>query len=379
MRSTFAEWLTANSSQLSEFREHLDSVADQVARLRRFQKALYDAGWMRRGWQLEFGGLGGSALQRGMFAEVLTAAGFPLPFSFSMIEVLAPAVLHFADPALNRRYFPRVLSGEDTWCQGFSEPESGSDLASLRTAAIPAGDGFTITGQKIWTSFAQFADRCVLLARTGDRESGHRGITAFFLDMDTPGIDVRPIRSATGDEDYCEMFLDGVHVPGERVIGRVNGGWQVAMFVLGCERGVMGWQRATWLLYRFADLLREAEEVLDDNAAGRVYASLYANRLRARETLQRLASGAIPGSESSIDKLLMASSEQALFDLALSALRPQIVLGSDVSAQRWRADCMYARAATIYGGTSEIQKNVVAERLLGLPRAGRPGKGKSSG
>jgi alkylation response protein AidB-like acyl-CoA dehydrogenase len=370
LQSELAEWLHTNTAVLQEFRIAADNLSDEVAGLRRFQELLYDEGWLRRGWPVEFGGFGGTALDRGIIGETLTAAGFPLPFSFSMIEVLAPAVLHFADPHLAQEFFPRVLRGQDTWCQGFSEPESGSDLASLRTTATAAGDGFDITGQKIWTSFAQFADRCVLLARTGSRESGRRGITAFLMDMDTPGVEVRPVRSATGEDEYCEIFLDGVHVPGDRVIGQVDGGWQVAMYVLGCERGVMGWQRASWMLYRFEDLLRDAGDGLDAAAAGRVFAALYGFRLRARDTLRRMAEGEVPGSGSSIDKLLMSSTEQALFDLALSALRPQIVLGRAERDDRWRSDFMYSRAASIYGGASEIQKNVIAERLLGLPRGG---------
>jgi alkylation response protein AidB-like acyl-CoA dehydrogenase len=370
LRAELTEWLHANADALEEFRAPADTLSDEVASLRKFQQLLYDAGWVRRGWPVEFGGLGGTVIDRGIFGETLTAAGFPLPFSFSMIEVLAPAVMHFADPRLSEEIIPRLLSGQDLWCQGFSEPESGSDLASLRTIAVPAGDGFAITGQKIWTSFAQLANRCVLLARTGTRESGHRGITAFLMDMDASGVEVRPVRSATGEDEYCEIFLDGVRVPSDKVIGQVDAGWQVAMYVLGCERGVMGWQRAAWLIYRFENLLRDAGDALDTAAAGRVYASLYGFRLRARDTLRRMAAGEVPGAGSSIDKLLMSSTEQALFDLALSALRPQILLGATAQDNRWRSDYLYSRAASIYGGASEIQKNVIAERLLGLPRGG---------
>jgi alkylation response protein AidB-like acyl-CoA dehydrogenase len=368
LRIEFERWLNANADLLEEFRAPAPSIAEEVAKLGRFQRLLYDAGWVRKGWPTEFGGLGGTALDRGVFAETLTATGFPLPFSFSIIEVLGPAVLHFAGPTLGREFFPRLLRGDDIWCQGFSEPESGSDLASLRTTAVTDADGYVVTGQKIWTSFAQLADKCMLLVRTGPPESGHRGITALLMDMDTPGVEVRPIRSATGDTEYSEIFLDHVHIPSTRVIGEVDGGWLVALYVLGCERGVMGWQRATWLLHRFTHLLRDAGDALDAQSAGRVYASLYGFRLRARDTLRRVADGEIPGAGSSIDKLLMSSSEQALFDLALTVLRPDILLGQGERDERWRSDYLFSRAASIYGGASEIQKNVIAERLLGLPR-----------
>ncbi|WP_172800241.1 MULTISPECIES: acyl-CoA dehydrogenase family protein [unclassified Mycobacterium] len=187
--------------------------------------------------------------------------------------------------------------------------------------------------------------------------------------MDSPGIEVRPVRSATSEDEYCEIFLDHVHIPRHRIIGDVDGGWPVVMYVLGCGRGVMAWQRATWLLSRFQDLLADCGYSLDESSAGQVLASLYGFRLRARDMLRRMADGEVPGSGNSIDKLLMSSSEQALFDLALTELRTQIVLTRGLLADRWRSDFIYSRAASIYGGTSEIQKNVIAERLLGLPRS----------
>ena len=368
LRDDLTAWLSENARLLEEFRTPTTNLSDEIARLRRLQQLLYDAGWIRRGWPVEFGGLDGTALDRGIVAETLTTAGLPLPFSFSIIEVLGPAVLHFAGPGLGREFFPRVLSGQDIWCQGFSEPETGSDLASLRTSAVASGDRFVINGQKIWTSFGQLADRCLLLARTGDPDSGHRGITAFFIDMDSAGVRPKPVKSATGDDEYCEIFLDDVHVPASRVIGEVNGGWQIAMYVLGCERGVMGWQRATWLMHRFRDLLRDAGDALDPGAAGRIFASLYGFRLRSRDTLRQMADGLVPGSGSSIDKLLMSSTEQALFDTALDVLRPQMLTDAGAVFERWRSDFLYSRAASIYGGASEIQKNVIAQRILGLPR-----------
>ena len=366
-REAICHWLCDGADHLEQFRTPAGSLEGQMAQARAFQRLLHDEGWIRWGWPESVGGLGGSAVLRGIVSEELTAAGYPPPFSFGVMEVLAPAVERFATPAVAAEFLPRLFRGDDIWCQGFSEPDAGSDLASLRTRAQRSGDDFVVTGQKVWTSWAQYADRGVLLARTGSNEDGHRGITAFFVDMDTPGITVRPLRAMTGDSEFAELFLDEVRVPASRVIGDVGGGWAVTMYVLACERGAMAWQRAAWLLRRLGDLREQAGDRAGERL-GTLYTQLYALRLAARRTLRALADGQPVGPEASVDKLLMSTAEQALFDAALDLLPEVFTLDDDADAGRWRNDWCYSRASSIYGGTAEIQRNLVAERLLGLPR-----------
>jgi alkylation response protein AidB-like acyl-CoA dehydrogenase len=367
-RDGLRAWLDTERATLAEFREPDPDPAAEVAKLRRLQRVLYDAGWFRYGWAPELGGLGGEPRLRAVLAEELAVRGYPPPFSFALAETLAPAVARF-DPELAARFVPPLLAGDDTWCLGFSEPEAGSDLASLRTRAEPDGTGgFVITGQKVWTSFAQYATRCVLLARTGPAESRHRGLTAFLVDMDSPGIELRPLRTMSGGEEFCETYLDGARVPADRVIGEVDGGWPVLGFMLASERGAIGAQRQAFLRCRLEALVAEAGAALDPVALGRVYAALHGLRLCTRRTLDGLAAGRLPGPETSVDKALMSATEQALFDLALDAMRPELVAGDDPSARRWREEYFFSRVATVYGGTSEIQRDLIADHVLGLPR-----------
>lgn len=370
-RSRLQAWVARHADELGHFATLPADMDEQFDQLRRFQRLLYDEGWLRWGWPEEFGGLGGSVALRGVTAEELTAAGYPPSISFGMMEVLAPAVTRFA-PQIAAWALPPLLRGDEIWCQGFSEPDAGSDLGSLRLSAADAGDHWLVNGQKIWTSFAQYAQRCFLLARTGTREERHRGITALFVDMDSPGITVRPLRAMTGNAEFAEVFFDDVAVPKDRVIGAVGGGWSVAMYVLSCERGTVAWQRQAWMHRRLADLLPQLDADRDGAAswAGQAFASLYALRLASRRTLRRLDAGEIAGFDASIDKIFMSRAEQLLFDGVLDHHRPAVLFGDDPVDERWRAEYLFSRAASIYGGTAEIQRNIVAENLLGLPRDG---------
>jgi alkylation response protein AidB-like acyl-CoA dehydrogenase len=330
----------------------------EVAQLARVRRALYDAGWMRYGWPCEVGGFGGPAVLRAVLGEEVTTRELAEPGIFSMVEVLVPTVISYAPPALAAEVVPRLLDGSEQWCQGFSEPESGSDLASLSTRAIPKGDNWIVTGQKIWTSLAQFARRCVLLARTAP---GHGGITAFFLDMDTPGITVRPLRAMHGRDEFCEVFLDEVPVPADRVLGRPGDGWQVATDLLPHERSTCFWHRIAHLYTRLDRLIGAVADP-DDSALGAAYLALHTIRCRSRATQRRLAGGGHLGPETSIDKVLLAAAEQQLFDTARDLLPGEVELGGSL----WQREFLYSRAATIYGGTAEIQRNIIARRLLEL-------------
>jgi alkylation response protein AidB-like acyl-CoA dehydrogenase len=366
-RSVFRQWMDANRETLEEFRDPGVEVGDVFIGLRKLQQLLYDAGWIRLGWDESIGGLGGNPIMRSIVSEELSAAGYPPPFSFATQEVLGPALASFARPELAAEVMPRLLRGDETWCQGFSEPGAGSDLASLRLKAVAAGDDWVVSGEKVWTSWAQFADRCVLLARTGDPDSGHRGITAFFLDMDTPGIEIAPLRSINGDDEFCSLHFDNVRIPGDRVLGEVNGGWAFAMYVLAGERGAAAWQRQTWLRSRLDDLAA-APGTTPDEGLGESLELLHAMRLLSRRTVRTLSAGGSPGVTPSLDKLAMSTAEKFLFDTALAGLGDQVIFGTDAASQGWRNDYLYSRASSIYGGAAEIQRNIIAERILGLPR-----------
>ena len=276
-------------------------------------------------------------------------------------------MISFARPGLAALMLPPLLRGDEIWCQGFSEPGTGSNLSSLSCSARMTDDCWRVSGQKVWTSLAQYSNRCVLLTRTGHGESEHDGITALFVDMDTPGITVRPIETMDGEREFSEVFFDDVAVPFERTLGEEGRGWAFAMDVLPYERSTALWQRAALLHRRLGDLVAAAGPgSIDPIALGEVTQLVYGFRARSRATVHRMAAGEALGPETSVDKVLLATAEQALFDLAEETLAPEVLTGDDHSSERWRAEFLYSFAATIYGGTAEIQRNIIARRILAL-------------
>jgi alkylation response protein AidB-like acyl-CoA dehydrogenase len=365
-------WLEAHGDSLAPRHAPPGSLDEQVAQMQRVKSILFDAGWMRYGWPERVGGLGGSPMLRTELGASLAARDLVDPGLFSLVEVLAPTLIDFADPALAAEVVPRLLSGAELWCQGFSEPETGSDLASLRCTAQPDGDASTastwvVNGQKVWTSLAQYSDRCVLLARTGPAEARHRAITAFFVDMATPGITVRPLEMLNGVREFAEVFFDDVAVPSDRILGEVHGGWSVAMSILPYERSSCFWQRVAYLYRRLEEIVETASA--DDLSAatlGEAYLQLHALRARSRTTQHRLAAGETLGAETSIDKVLVASAEQSTYDALLRLIPGMVELDDAPESVGWRTEYLYSRAATIYGGTAEVQRNIIARRLLDL-------------
>jgi len=375
-RSGLRAWLAAHDLSPGPDGLRSRSLDGQVAQLARVRRALYDAGWMRYGWPAAVTGLGGSPLLRAVLGEEVASRGLAEPGIYSMVEVLVPTMISYARPELAATMVPLLLSGREQWCQGFSEPGSGSDLASLATRAVPRGDAWVITGQKVWTSLAQFAERCVLLTRVAP---GHGGITAFFVDMDTPGITVRPLRTMHGVDEFAEVFLDDVIVAGDRMLGRPGDGWRLAMDLLPHERSTCFWHRIAHLYTRLDRLLAEvtapdgagrpdgtgrpdAAGCADPAALGGAYLALHVARCRSRDTARRLAGGAALGPETSVDKVLLATAEQRLYNTVRDLL-PGVL---ELTDSPWRPEYLFSRAATIYGGTAEIQRNIIARRLLGL-------------
>jgi alkylation response protein AidB-like acyl-CoA dehydrogenase len=368
-RASLDDWLAAVADELAPAPGALDSMDGEMEQLSKVKRMCFDAGWMRWGWPERVGGLGGSPLLRGYLGEALTARGLVEPGLYSMTEVLAPTMIDYADPELAREMVPRLLRGDETWCQGFSEPGTGSNLAALSCRATRAGDGapWRVDGQKVWTSLAQYAQRCVLLVRTGTADEAHRGITALFVDMDSPGITVRPIETMHGRDEFSEVFFDDVEVPDDRRLGAPGQGWAVAMDLLPFERSTALWHRGAYLRRRLGDLVTSAPTgALRDDEVGRAVVDLFALRARSRGTLRRLDAGERLGPETSVDKILLASCEQQVFDLAADALSERVAIGDDAGSRHWRSEYLYSRAATIYGGSAEIQRNIVARRLLDL-------------
>ena len=366
-RPALDRWLDDHHDALAPDPASSGDLDDEMAQLAKVKRLAYDAGWVRWGWPEWVGGLGGSSLLRGYLGEALTARDLVAPGIYSMTEVLAPTMIDFATPELATAMVPRLLRGDETWCQGFSEPGTGSNLAALTCRATKTDEGWRVSGQKVWTSLAQYAQRCVLLTRTGAPDSAHRGITALFVDMDSPGISVRPIETMHGKPEFCEVFFDDVAVPFGRTLGAEGQGWSVAMDLLPYERSTALWHRGAYLHRRLEALLDTAGgDVLGARELGEVFLQLFALRARSRATQHRLAQGERLGSETSVDKILLATTEQAVFDLALDALADDVLLGESAAAGRWRSEYLYSRAATIYGGSAEIQRNIVARRLLDL-------------
>ena len=368
-RAELVAWLAVNEDQVRPPYGGHGSTAELLAHQRSVQALLYDEGFMRCGWPANIGGLGGSPLLRAVLGEELTWRGLVHSAAFSMTEVLGPAVVEFA-PALAAVVVPALLRGDELWCQGFSEPEAGSDLGSLRTRATQDGDSWLITGQKLWTSWAHHAARCIVLARTEEGVSGSRGVSAFLVDMNSPGVSTRPLRTMADVDEFCETYFDDVRVPGERLLGPRGAGWAVAQYILACERGPIFWQRGAWLLHHLGQAAGFATGG-DDNGArrlGQAYADLFAFRARSRSTQQRLAAGEQLGAESSIDKILIALADQAVFDVSRQVLAGVMEFDDSDTADRFRKEWCYSRAATIYGGTAEIQRDIVGWGLLGLPK-----------
>jgi alkylation response protein AidB-like acyl-CoA dehydrogenase len=342
---------------------------DWLGRMREWNALLADAGHAAPSWPARWGGRDAGALEQLAHAEEMAAVGAPGPVNSVGIPNIAPAIMSFGTPEQQERLLRPLLRGEEIWCQGFSEPDAGSDLASLRCAATIDGDQYVVNGQKIWTTLASVADWCELIVRTDpDAAKKHAGITALLVDMRTPGIDVRPLRNMTGSAEFCEVFFDDVRVPVTARLGDENAGWRVATATLANERGGVAVLQLQ-LRKRIAGLIDDAQ------AAGRtsdprvrdrlalVWSSGELLRFLADRSIGRAAAGDPPGPESSIIKIAWSNTGQLLAEVAFE------VLGMGALSGPWVDKLASARAMSIAGGTTEVNRNIVAERVLGLPRS----------
>jgi alkylation response protein AidB-like acyl-CoA dehydrogenase len=352
----------------------------QIEFLRDWQRKLYEAGLLGLEWPREYGGQGASLIEKAIFNEEMAKFRAPFPLNIiGLINAGSTLIVHGTE-VQKKRYLPKILSCEEIWCQGFSEPGSGSDLASLRTRAELRGDEFIVNGQKVWTSDGHIAQMCLLLVRTDPAAPKHRGISCLMVDMKTPGITVKPLRQMTGEAEFNEVFFEDVAVPRANLLGAVNNGWHVAVTTMTHERGTMTMAMARGFENSFSDLIglcrkmgpRVLHDTLRRQRLAQLYIELQCLKYTAYRDFSKILRGAAPGPEGSISKINWEINQRITeFALELEGPAGQLVEGSPhaVDMGRWQYEYMRARANSIEGGTSEIQRNTLAERMLGLPRS----------
>jgi alkylation response protein AidB-like acyl-CoA dehydrogenase len=338
---------------------------------RAFQRRLADDGWAAVHWPVEYGGRGATLTQSAIFFEELGRSRAPLPANVLGLLLAGPTIMTYGTPEQKDRYLNPILTAEEIWCQGFSEPDAGSDLASLKTRAVKDGDDWVITGQKVWTSGAQYSKWCMLVARTDSEVAKHKGLTYFLMDMEQPGVQVVPLRQITGESEFNELFIDGARVPDENVLGGVGNGWRVALATLMNERSGL----AFFLQVRMRQLLDSvieeaaARDLLDDPVVadhlGELYLKAEVLRLTAYRGLTTIEKYGQPGPEGSLTKWMWSETNQQLTQFAADLLGPDAL----TAGGPWAYELLRARGNSLEGGTTEVLKNIVAERVLGLPKA----------
>jgi len=358
---------------------------DENARFRiEWERKLFTGGWNGIEWPKKYGGRGATLIEQGIFAEEMARARAPEGLNIIGRNLVGSTLLHHGTEAQRERFLPKILSVDEIWCQGFSEPNAGSDLASVRCQAILQGDKFIVNGQKIWTSYAQYAQWCILLARTDTSAPKHKGISFLLVDMRTPGITIRPLKQISGESEFNETFFDNVSVPAENLVGELNGGWKIAMTTLAYERGpedALGRQirfkhELDRLLETASTLKRGGRTAIDDPVTRQKLAKSIVEielmRLNCLRSFSKALKGAPRGPEASMNKLYWSHVTQNMYETALETLGPLAPLsGEDPSAAadgRFQMSFLQSRAFTIYSGSSEIQRNIIAERVLGLPK-----------
>ncbi len=374
-RSDLHRWLEGNLERpwIEELRDPKNDERTLFDLRRSWQGRLYDAGYLGIHWPKEWGGRGLSIVEHAIFmAETLHT---PPIASRVGINLLGPALIHHATEEQRRRFIPKMLSGEEVWCQGFSEPDAGSDLAALRTRAIPDGEDFRLEGQKVWTTFGPWSDWIFVLART-DPDDRYGGITFFLVPLAQEGVEVRPIRQITGESEFGEVFFSGALAKREHIIGEIGEGWKIAMTVLSYERGSMSLAHPARFDHNLRDLIRGVQEngtIEQPDVRERVGRLLIENevmRANGFRTLATLASGGTPGPEASLEKVFWSEYARRLADAALDLLgfQAQLQVRSPGARQEmnWGHEALWVRAGTILAGTSEIQRNIIAKRILKL-------------
>ncbi len=371
--------------------QELKTLAERTA----WHRRLYDAGYVGMGWPRAYGGRDATPVQQAIVADEMARVNAPPPINGLGIGIVGPTIIVHGTEAQKQRYLRKILTAEELWCQLYSEPNAGSDLASLKTRAEDRGDHFEVTGQKIWTSGGLTADWGLLLARTDTAAPKHKGISCFLITMRQPGVEVRPLKQITGSAEFSEVFMTQARVEKADLVGRLGQGWEIAQTTLSYERGANSLARVTRYTAAFHQLVgagralrRGGRSLLEDPVVraklGRIYAELEVQRYAALRVLSALNKGEGPGTASSITKLAYSEFEKRFNELGLEILGPYgqstaglprdvsfPVVASSGHGETWAYAFLWSRAGTIYSGSSEIQKNVIGERVLGLPKEPR--------
>ncbi len=347
------------------------------AERREWSRTLFEAGYVGLTWPTEYGGGGRPYPFQAIYLEETGRAGAPEHLGVIGLGMAGPTILVHGTEKQKQQHLSAIMSADTVFCQGFSEPGSGSDLASITTRADPDGDGYIVNGQKVWSSWAHLADYCILLTRTDPAERGRRGLTYFLLDMRSPGVEVRPLRQITGDPEFNEIFLTDVRIPAEDVLDAPGNGWGVAMTTLLNERGTLGFALTSLLEYNLRRLVETVRAVgrADDpvvrDRLGALYVEMEGLRYNNFRSLTALMKTGIPGPEGSVAKLCWSETNQRLTSFALELLGPDAQLTDEGAlwAGFWQFQQLRSRGNTIEAGTSEVLRNIIAERVVGLPRS----------
>ncbi|MEO8028034.1 MAG: acyl-CoA dehydrogenase [Bryobacteraceae bacterium] len=379
-RDELRAWLTANvPKDWIKIRNSEGGMEARFEYLKKWQRKLFDGGWAGVQWPKAYGGRGASTMEVVIFNEEMARAEAPPMANVLGLGLIGPTIIAYGNDAQKQRYLSKILSAEEIWCQGFSEPNAGSDLANLRTEAKLDGDHYVINGQKVWNSYGWAAHWCELVVRTDPEAKPHKGLTVILVDMKTPGVDVRPLRQMTGETEFNELFFRDVRVPVENVVGKVNDGWNVAIGTLMHERGTFGaglsimYKRNFNRLVELAHQLGKAKDPLVRQKLGAIYADLEIMRLNQMRAFSRISQSGVPGPEGSVQKLIWSELNQRVQQFAMELLGPYAQLTNQspdaIDDGMWNYGFLRSRGNTIEAGTSEIQRNIIGHYVLGLPKS----------
>ncbi len=386
-RTELRSWLEANlpSGWRAGRRDLPEDESERYAFFREWQRTLHRGGWLAVEWPREHGGRSATSREQMIYTEELARVDAPRILDNVGLGIVGPSFIDCGTEEQKRRFLPKILTADEMWCLGFSEPNAGSDLASLRTRAELDGDGWLISGQKVWASRAHLASWCLLLARTDSSVAKHKGLTCLLVPMNLPGIEVRPLRQITGESEFCEVFFDNAKVPADHVLGPVNGGWPIIRTSLAHERGTLWASEFKIRLEKGARRVAALYNSLRRNGhrdreqlrrfRGRVALAWIESTVFAAQTLRvlpRLHDATNPPPEAALQKLFGSEIEQRIEELALDLQGPFAQLYRDpqrrLDATDWQELFLYGRSVTISSGTSEVMRNLLAQRALGLPR-----------
>jgi len=383
-RDEFRAWLKANVPPDWEKHRNEDEMLAKFEFFRAWQKKMFQAGWVGIAWAKEYGGRGATLMEQVIFTEEMARAGAPNLANVLGLSLIGPTIIAYGTDAQKKRYLAKILSADEIWCQGFSEPNAGSDLANVRTDARLDGDQYVVNGQKVWNSYGWAADWCALLTRSDPNSTKHHGLTYILVDMKSPGVEVRPLRQMTGESEFCEIFFHDVRVPAENVLGKVGEGWNVAMGTLAHERATLG-AGVQIVIKRQFDRLVElahttmrngkpaAEDPVFRQKLGQCFTDIEIMRLNQMRAISRINQKGVPGPESSVLKVFWTELNQRFQQIATELLGPYATLSKGdphaIDDGQWAYTFLRARGNTIEAGTSEVQRNILGHFVLGLPKS----------